>query len=105
MSGVGAPARVSGAHYARMTNEKDGMAMTATLDKQELAAPVPPPIRDVSPEEVVSILDRRAQRYLGISGQEFLRRWRSGYYAADPDQSGVLDVAMLVPFIPEDIGA
>jgi hypothetical protein len=47
------------------------------------------------------MLDREARRYLGISGEEFLRRWRNGEYASDPEQPGVVDVAMLLPFAAE----
>lgn len=58
-----------------------------------------PPMREVSREEGLAMLDRRARRRLGISGAEFLRRWESGVYAADPDQPGVIDVALLLPFV------
>ncbi|MGH2354097.1 MAG: hypothetical protein ACRDJN_21025 [Chloroflexota bacterium] len=76
------------------------MTAGAVLDKPELAAPAHPPIREIGPEEVLVLLDRRARRYLGMSGEEFLRRWRAGEYASDPDQPGVIDLAMLVPFAP-----
>ena len=75
--------------------------MATVLDDPKLAASAPPPVREVGPEEVLVLLDRRARRYLGISGQEFLRRWRAGDYAGDPDRPGVIDLAMLVPFVPD----
>ena len=56
-------------------------------------------MRETTHEEGLAMLDRRAQRRLGISGAEFLRRWKAGDYAANPDQPGVIDVAMLLPFV------
>jgi len=37
-----------------------------------------PEIREVSREEARAYFDRQVQRLLGISGDEFLRRWREG---------------------------
>ena len=54
--------------------------------------------REVSREEGLEIIDRQARRYLGISGEEFLRRWRRGEYGAHLDQPGVMDLVMLLPF-------
>jgi hypothetical protein len=42
--------------------------------------------------------DNAARFYLGISGEEFVERWDSGYYDEDPDQPDVVDVVMLLPF-------
>jgi hypothetical protein len=36
-------------------------------------------------EEAREIFDREAQKLLGISGDEFLRRWDSGEYGPIPD--------------------
>jgi hypothetical protein len=55
-------------------------------------------VRLATPAEGRALLDRRAQRYLGISGAEFVRRWNAGEYANDPEQPGVMDVAVLLPF-------
>ena len=52
---------------------------------------------EVTEEEGWAILDRAARRYLGISGEEFVRRWKAGEYP-DPDGTPVLRVAMLLPF-------
>jgi hypothetical protein len=43
------------------------------------------------------LFDQEAQRYLGISGEEFIRKWKVGDYAND-DRSAVIRVAMLLPF-------
>lgn len=47
------------------------------------------------------MLDRQARKLLGISGDEFLRRWDSGEYRAiadDPDHPEIRRLAMLIPF-------
>lgn len=43
-----------------------------------------------------AILDRQAKKYLGMSGQEFVRRYRAGEIE-DADRSDVARVAMLIP--------
>jgi hypothetical protein len=53
-------------------------------------------IRDLTPDEGRRLFDNAAQYYLGISGDEFIRRWESGYYDDDPEE--VMGVAMLLPF-------
>lgn len=42
------------------------------------------------------ILDRESRRSLGISGREFVRRYRAGE-TADLDRSDVARLAMLIP--------
>ena len=44
------------------------------------------------------MLDEEAQRYLHISGEEFIRRWDAGEYQTDGDRPDVIRVAMLLPF-------
>lgn len=46
-------------------------------------------------EESRRLFDEVALRYLGISGQEFLRRWERGEYKNDYDRPDVMPVAML----------
>ncbi|HEU0115516.1 MAG TPA: hypothetical protein VFQ80_12610 [Thermomicrobiales bacterium] len=50
----------------------------------------------VSVAEGERILDRQAQKYLGMSGAEFARRYRAGTIE-EPDRSEVIRVAMLLP--------
>lgn len=54
----------------------------------------------VTPEEGMRILDEQARRYLGISGQEFIQRWQTGYYGKEPDQPEIVDLALLIPLTP-----
>ena len=45
------------------------------------------------------LFDRAARRYLGMSGQDFITAWESGTFDANPDQSDVMYVAMLLPLV------
>jgi hypothetical protein len=56
------------------------------------------PTTGLTREEVRSLVDRQARRYLGISGEEFRRRWDRGEYADDPDRAGLIRLAFLLPF-------
>jgi hypothetical protein len=53
----------------------------------------------LSREEGLRILDEKAQHYLGISGEEFVRRWDSGYYANSQEQSDLVRLVMLLPLV------
>lgn len=60
-------------------------------------------IREISEQEARELFDRNARHYLGISGEEFLRRWDAGFYDDPDDRSKhgpeVMEVAMLIPLI------
>lgn len=73
--------------------------VATTVADRSIAAADVPPVREATLEEGMVMLDRRARRRLGVSGAEFLRRWEAGEYAANPDQPGVIDVTMLLPFV------
>ena len=50
----------------------------------------------LSQEERWEIFDRQARRYLGMSGDEFLRAWEAGALD-DLDRPEVMRVVMLLP--------
>lgn len=50
----------------------------------------------ITREEGERLIDRQAQKYLGMSGVEFKQRYRAG--TMDPERSEVIRVAMLLPF-------
>lgn len=56
-------------------------------------------VREVTPAEGMALLDAEARRYLGMSGEEFLRAWHAG--EIDPEEperhSAVIRVMMLIP--------
>ncbi len=54
-------------------------------------------VREATPEEGRELFNQAAHRNLGISGDEFLRRWDSGAYL-DSDDPKVSAVAVLIPF-------
>ncbi|MGH2616767.1 MAG: hypothetical protein ACRDJC_16150 [Thermomicrobiales bacterium] len=54
-----------------------------------------------TPEEARAIFDREAQRTLGISGEEFLRRWDNGEYQPVPDDTEgrkIARMSMMISF-------
>jgi hypothetical protein len=57
----------------------------------------------LSDEEAVAFFDRNARALLGISGEEFLRRWDAGEFHdrfdVDPD---ITSLVMLMPFAGRD---
>ena len=55
-----------------------------------------PPIREVSPEEGWELLDRQARKRLGMSGEEFVRKWEADEFE-DSDQSDILLIAFMIP--------
>lgn len=69
------------------------------LPVHESGGDAPPPVRKVTLKEGMAMLERQAQRYLGIGAEEFLRRWYGGFYDAAADQPGVTNVAMLLSFV------
>ncbi|MBI3971595.1 MAG: hypothetical protein HY332_09935 [Chloroflexi bacterium] len=57
------------------------------------------PVRELNREQGMSLLDKNARFYLGISGREFLHRWERGEYP-DPDADwNVMLVASLMGFV------
>ncbi|MBA3389904.1 MAG: hypothetical protein H0U02_11185 [Rubrobacter sp.] len=60
-------------------------------------------VMELSREEGRKQFDRQAQRYLKVSGDEFVRCWDAGEYG-DPDdrsknQPEVMRLVMLLPFV------
>lgn len=44
------------------------------------------------------LFTQRTQEYLGIDGEEFLRRWDAGEYA-DTDTPDIIELYMLIPLV------
>lgn len=57
-------------------------------------------VQGLCEEQAADAFDAAARRYLGISGEEFLERWRAGDFP-DPDSPAVTRVAMLIPLVAE----
>lgn len=69
-----------------------------------LATDTPPEVDFVDATHGARLLDQQAREQLGISGEEFIRRYRSGDLR-DFDQSEVVDVALLLPFAGESLNS
>lgn len=68
------------------------MTARPELDGEEEAGGV----IELSAEDSRKLLDIRAYELLGMTGEEFLRRWRDGEFKGQDERSEVWDVAMLV---------
>ena len=55
-------------------------------------------IQDLSSEDGRDLFDRQARRYLGVGGEEFLRRLEAGEYGDPDDDPRVMRLVMLLPF-------
>ena len=69
---------------------------TTTTTRRKIPTVLPP-------EEARALFDRQARRLVGMSGEEFLRRWDAGEYEGrnlDEDQETrkIASLAMLIPF-------
>lgn len=59
------------------------------------------PVIEVTPEEGRRLFDEAAREWLGISGEEFLRRYDAGEYAdlvESEDNRRIIDLYLLIPF-------
>ncbi|HEX5166893.1 MAG TPA: hypothetical protein VFV93_15920 [Thermomicrobiales bacterium] len=52
---------------------------------------------EISREEGIAMFDRQARERLGLSGEEFLRKWNAGEIE-DPDRNDVMMLVMMIPF-------
>ncbi len=59
-----------------------------------------PPVYTVTPEQGRRLFDEAAQQMIGISGEEFIRRWEAGEYWATADKSGNRRLVYLIGLIP-----
>jgi hypothetical protein len=60
-----------------------------------------PPIKELTPEESRELFDRQAREWLGISGDEFIRRYEAGEITEDQldYDSNVIILAMKIPYV------
>lgn len=59
----------------------------------------------VTPEEGRRLFDQAARKWMGISGEEFIRRWEAGEYWEIADQPGnfhIGDLIMMIPFARQE---
>lgn len=53
-------------------------------------------------EEARQLFDEIARFHLGISGDEFRKRWHRGDYDDDPDTFDVMSVAFALPLVERE---
>jgi hypothetical protein len=54
-------------------------------------------VRELTHEEGVALFDRVARQRLGMSGNEFIQAWETGFFDDNPDRPEVMYVAMFLP--------
>jgi hypothetical protein len=75
--------------------------MAMLMEKvQQTASPSPSSSAEpFGDSEAWCLFEATAQQYLGISGNEFLARWDSGYYSGPHSEAGAMRVAFLIPLV------
>jgi hypothetical protein len=61
-----------------------------------------PGVHVLTRDEAIALFERDARRDLGISGEEFLRRWDAGEYQPVPDTvegRAIERIAVMIPFV------
>jgi hypothetical protein len=77
--------------------DRTGSRETAAMVAKRKAQAAPPDDIFISQEEGWEILEENAQRLLGMSAEEFIRRWDSGELKVDRPR--IMDVAALLPLV------
>jgi hypothetical protein len=57
-------------------------------------------VRFTSPEEGRALFDRQARALVGMSGEEFIRRWDAGDFRDVADTPGHFQIMRLVSLMP-----
>lgn len=53
---------------------------------------------ELTREEARKLFDRQARKYLNMSGDKFVQKWKAGKFNGKSDSANILHVAMLLPF-------
>ncbi len=78
-----------------------GALMASILGKSNRKLAIDPPVIEVTVEEGRRMFDEAAQEWLGITGEEFLRRYDAGEYAdlvESEDNRRIVDLYLMIPF-------
>jgi hypothetical protein len=73
------------------------MSEIAAEEEATLELDTIPGVDYISQEEAVRLFDERAHEYFGITGEEFIRRYRAGEIENYCD-SNVIMLAMIIPW-------
>jgi hypothetical protein len=74
--------------------------VTTVKDAERTEADAIPGIHLTTPDEGGALFDRHARQLLGISGEEFLRRWDRGEFRPIPDTADGRKIGRLVMLLP-----
>ena len=87
-----------------MTNSDYTWTIQSNVPNKEIAMTTADTttIHELTPKEGRELLDQEARRCLGISGEEFVRRWKAHEFEG-PEDTNVIRVAMLLPFAGEEL--
>ena len=64
-----------------------------------------PPIYTVTPEHGRRLFDEVVRREVGMSGEEFVRKWQAGDFATIPDDEehrSIIELTLLIPLALQD---
>ena len=64
-----------------------------------IVRPTEEQIHQLTREEGRELFERKAQRYLNMSGEDFLAAWDRGDFDEDADRFEVVQVVMLLPLV------
>ena len=56
-------------------------------------------VRELDEREAKEYFDAEARALLGVTGEEFIRRWDAGEYAEDPRHSEIVQLEFMLPFV------
>ena len=82
--------------YSDRWYDLDGAGEKSHGDDKKKSGPT---YRILTEEEARVLFDETARRLLGISGEEFVRRYDAGYYDDKPDlHEEVIELHLMLPF-------
>lgn len=80
------------------------MSVARQIDYEQSDADLPPVI-SVTPAEERRMFDEMARAWVGMSGDEYIRRWKAGEFANIPDDlehRRYIELSLMVPLADQD---
>ena len=53
---------------------------------------------ELTREQARRLFDRQARKYLDMSGEEFVQKWKAGKFNGQSDSPDVIRLALMLPF-------
>jgi hypothetical protein len=54
--------------------------------------------RVLTREQARELFDRQSRKYLNLSREQFIRKWKAGKFNGESDSPNVIHLALLLPF-------